>query len=69
LLDVALDQLPRELRTVLVLFELEGLPVKDIAELEAIPVGTAASRLRRAREEFSQVAKRLRALLEGGRAR
>ena len=48
------------------LFELEGLPVKDIASLEGLPVGTAASRLRRAREEFSLVAKRLRALLERG---
>jgi RNA polymerase sigma-70 factor (ECF subfamily) len=67
LLDAALDQLPLELRTVLVLFELEGLPVKDIAELEGLPVGTAASRLRRAREEFSLVAKRMRALLESGR--
>lgn len=66
LLDLALDQLPLELRTVLVLFELEGLPVKDIASLEGLPVGTAASRLRRAREEFSLVAKRLRALLERG---
>jgi RNA polymerase sigma-70 factor (ECF subfamily) len=68
LLDVALDQLPLELRTVLVLFELEGLPVKDIADLEGLPVGTAASRLRRARVEFSAVAKRLRALLERGGA-
>jgi RNA polymerase sigma-70 factor (ECF subfamily) len=68
LLDLALDQMPLELRSVLVLFELEGMPVKDIADLTGIPVGTAASRLRRAREEFSAIAKRLRALLEGGRA-
>lgn len=68
LLDLALDQLPLELRVALVLFELEGLPVKDIADLEGIPVGTAASRLRRAREEFSLIAKRLRSQLTGGRA-
>jgi RNA polymerase sigma-70 factor (ECF subfamily) len=63
LLDAVLDQLPIELRTVLILFELEGLEVREIAELEQLPLGTAASRLRRAREEFSAAAKRLRATL------
>jgi RNA polymerase sigma-70 factor (ECF subfamily) len=63
LLDTVLDRMPHELRTVFVLFELEGLEVKKIAELEEIPVGTASSRLRRAREEFSAIAKRLRAAL------
>jgi RNA polymerase sigma-70 factor (ECF subfamily) len=52
-----------ELRTVFVLFELEGLPVKDIAEIEELPIGTASSRLRRAREEFAAIAKRVRAQL------
>lgn len=68
LLDAALQKLPLELRSVLVLFELEGLEVSKIAEIEGIPLGTASSRLRRAREEFSAVAKRLRAALshEGG---
>jgi len=63
LLDSVLDRLPLELRSVLVLFELEGLDVRAIAEIEAIPVGTVGSRLRRAREEFSAAAKRLRAAL------
>lgn len=63
LLDVVLDRLPLELRTVFVLAELEGLEVRQIAELEAIPLGTASSRLRRAREEFAAIAKRLRAML------
>jgi RNA polymerase sigma-70 factor (ECF subfamily) len=65
LLDTVLASMPLELRTVFVLFELEGLPVKDIAEIEDIPVGTASSRLRRAREEFSAVCKRVRARLAG----
>jgi RNA polymerase sigma-70 factor, ECF subfamily len=64
LLDSALRQLPLELRTVLVLFELEGIEVAKIAEIEGIPLGTASSRLRRARVEFSAVAKRLRTALE-----
>jgi DNA-directed RNA polymerase specialized sigma24 family protein len=37
--------------------------VRDIAQLEDIPLGTAGSRLRRAREEFSAIAKRLRTTL------
>jgi RNA polymerase sigma-70 factor (ECF subfamily) len=64
LLDEALAALPLDLRMVLVLHELEGLEVRQIAAIEAIPVGTASSRLRRAREEFSAVAKRMRARLE-----
>lgn len=64
LLDEALAALPLDLRAVLVLHELEGLEVRQIAEIEAIPVGTASSRLRRAREEFSAVAKRMRARIE-----
>jgi RNA polymerase sigma-70 factor (ECF subfamily) len=63
LLDWALDRMPLELRTVFVLHELEGLEVRDIAALEEIPVGTAASRLRRAREEFSAIARRIRAAM------
>lgn len=63
LLDTVLARLPLELRTVFVLFELEGLEVRQIAELEGIPVGTASSRLRRAREEFSSIARRARAAL------
>lgn len=61
LLDQVLDRLPLELRSVLVLFELEGLDVRAIAEIEQIPAGTVGSRLRRAREEFSAAVQRLRA--------
>lgn len=68
LLDVALGELPIDLRSVFVLFELEELPVAEIAALLQIPVGTAASRLRRARESFRAAVKRLRArgVLPGG---
>jgi len=63
LLDEILDALPPELRAVFVLFELEGLEVREIATIQQIPIGTASSRLRRAREEFSAIAKRIRATL------
>lgn len=52
LLDRLLDEMPDELRVVFVLFEIEELSTPEIAELCEIPVGTAASRLRRAREDF-----------------
>jgi RNA polymerase sigma-70 factor (ECF subfamily) len=64
LLDSVLDAMPAELRMIFVLFELEGLEVRQIAALQEIPLGTASSRLRRAREEFSAIAKRVRAALE-----
>jgi len=52
LLERVLAEMEEDTRTVFVLFELEGLTSNEIAELLSIPVGTAASRLRRAREEF-----------------
>jgi RNA polymerase sigma-70 factor (ECF subfamily) len=54
LLDQLLDEMPEDLRVVFVLFELEELSTSQIAELCQIPIGTAASRLRRAREDFEQ---------------
>jgi RNA polymerase sigma-70 factor (ECF subfamily) len=52
LLDELLGRLPDELRRVLVLAEIEQCEVAEIAMLERIPAGTAASRLRRARASF-----------------
>jgi len=61
LLDVALDELPSEQRSVLVLHEIEGLSGAEIAHLLDLPPGTVASRLARARARFSKAAARLRA--------
>ncbi len=61
LLDRVLQSLPLDRRTVLVLFEFEGLSLDEIAESLGIPRGTAASRLRRAREEFSDALSRWQA--------
>lgn len=49
-LDALLAELPDELRRAFILSEIEGLTGKEVAELEGIPAGTVASRLRRARE-------------------
>ncbi len=59
LLDRLLARLPGELREVLVLAELEGLTKRETAEALQIPEGTAASRLRRAREALSRELQRL----------
>jgi RNA polymerase sigma-70 factor (ECF subfamily) len=61
LLDRVLDGLSEDLRTVFVLFELEELSIDDIAHLLSLPRGTAASRLRRAREVFHAQARLLSA--------
>jgi RNA polymerase sigma factor (sigma-70 family) len=47
-----LDKLPRPLREMLVLRELEGLSYRQIAETVAMPIGTVMSRLARARTQF-----------------
>jgi RNA polymerase sigma-70 factor, ECF subfamily len=61
LLDEVLDAIPLEMKAVFVLFELEELSTLQIAPLLGVPVGTVASRLRRARELFHASAKRVRA--------
>jgi RNA polymerase sigma-70 factor (ECF subfamily) len=61
LLDLVLDSMPDELRDVFVLYEIEQQTTLEIAEVLAIPPGTAASRLRRAREDFSARIARLEA--------
>lgn len=61
LLDEALDGLEDDVRQVFVLFELDGMPLAEIATLLEIPSGTCASRLRRAREQFEAAVKRIRA--------
>jgi RNA polymerase sigma-70 factor (ECF subfamily) len=50
----AVEELPLELREVVVLRELEGLSYKEIAAIAEIPMGTVMSRLARARERLQQ---------------
>lgn len=51
-LDDILSEMPEELRAVIVLFEIEGLTMSEIADALEVPQGTVASRLRRARAEL-----------------
>jgi RNA polymerase sigma-70 factor (ECF subfamily) len=55
LLDRVIAALPDDARPVFVLYELEGMTMAEIAACLAIPPGTVASRLRRAREAFDVV--------------
>ncbi len=64
LLDDLLEQMSLELRVIFVLFEIEGLSSGEISEIVGIPVGTVASRLRRAREDFAARVERLEARLK-----
>jgi RNA polymerase sigma-70 factor (ECF subfamily) len=61
LLDALLEAMPDELRTVFVLHEIEQQSAPQIARVLGIPIGTAASRLRRARDDFATRLGRLQA--------
>lgn len=56
-LDGLLERLPLDLRAVFVLYEIEELTMVEIATTLELPPGTVASRLRRAREAFQELAR------------
>ena len=58
-LDLILDAMPLELRTVFILHELEQAAMSEIATMTGVPSGTVASRLRRARQVFREGIERL----------
>jgi len=51
-LERAMRRLPDEFRTVLLLAEVEGLPLEEVAQIMACPVGTVKSRIFRAKERL-----------------
>jgi RNA polymerase sigma-70 factor (ECF subfamily) len=59
--NAAMEALPEELRTAIVLREIEGLSYEEIASIMDCPIGTVRSRIFRAREA---VAARLKPLLD-----
>ncbi|MDB4993636.1 MAG: polymerase sigma factor RpoE [Myxococcaceae bacterium] len=60
LVSAALECLEFERRTVLIAFEMDDVPMKTIAEATGVPLFTAYSRLRLAREDFRAAVERLR---------
>src|SRR3972149_4566013 len=59
--QLAIESLPEDLKTAIVLREIEGLSYEEIATMMDCPIGTVRSRIFRAREF---IAERLRPLLE-----
>ncbi len=64
--NAAIDALPEDLRTAIVLRELEGLSYEEIAVSMDCPVGTVRSRIFRAREAIDRS---LREVFDGGLGR
>jgi RNA polymerase sigma factor RpoE len=60
-INAAMDALPEELRTAIVLREIDGMSYEEIAGIMDCPIGTVRSRIFRAREA---VAGKLRPLLD-----
>lgn len=58
-LDRMLAKLPPKKRTVLVLFEIEGLSAKEISDVVGCPENTVWSRLHHARAEMVKAARRM----------
>ena len=58
---LAMEELPEDLRTAIVLRELEGMSYEEIAQAMSCPIGTVRSRIFRAREAID---KRLKPLLQ-----
>ena len=57
IINKAIDNLPEELRTAFTLREFSGLSYEDITEIMDCPVGTARSRIFRAREAIDKCVK------------
>jgi RNA polymerase sigma-70 factor (ECF subfamily) len=50
----ALDELPKEFRTAIVLSDIEGMSMSEVSEVLGIPVGTVKSRVFRGRRLMAQ---------------
>lgn len=66
LLDRLLGEVDAEARAVLILYEIEGLTLQEIAAALDKPQGTVASRLRRGRAKFQAAVARYRAMRKKG---
>ena len=58
--NAAINQLAPELRTAIVLREIEGLSYEEIAETMDCPIGTVRSRIFRARESIAEQLRKVR---------
>jgi RNA polymerase sigma-70 factor (ECF subfamily) len=61
----AIATLPEKQRAVLILHEIEGTPMREVAEALSIPLFTAYTRLRAARKSFARAVRRIELLRRG----
>lgn len=54
-LERAMRRIPEEFRTVLLMAEVEGMPLEEVAQVMGCPVGTVKSRIFRAKERLRAV--------------
>jgi len=59
MIDKGLDQLSPKYREVLILYYLEELSYKEIADVLRIPMGTVGARVKRAKEDLKDVYKKM----------
>ena len=59
MLMAALQRVPLPRRAVLIMHDIDGVPMQDVAAALSIPRFTAYSRLRKARRELAKAARRL----------
>lgn len=59
-LAAALERLSDDFRTAVILSDVEGLPLADVAEILGVPVGTVKSRVFRARRQLAEELRNLR---------
>jgi len=58
----ALGSLPEKQRTIIVMHDLDGASMREIADILSVPLFTAYSRLRSARQAFAKAVRRLHTL-------
>ena len=64
--NAAMDDLPADMRSAIMLREIDGLSYEEIAAIISCPIGTVRSRIFRARED---IAKKLRPILDSNKDR
>ncbi len=64
--NAAMDDLPADMRSAIMLREIDGLSYEEIAAIMSCPIGTVRSRIFRARED---IAKKLRPILDSNKDR
>jgi RNA polymerase sigma-70 factor (ECF subfamily) len=59
MIDKGLDQLSQKYREILILYYLEDLSYKEIADVLRVPIGTVSARVKRAKEDLADVYKKM----------